>query len=1303
MRVPLWTRSSVLAAGLLVGSGAWAATSYDLLVNHDAFQRVGDFDTPAATVVDGPVGGTFVYRAKSKINGAAGLVNNAVLTQKLPADAIFQSITAPTGVTCANVPSVGQPVGTSIITCTYPSLTEVEQHVDFEVVLPTESTGHEAYASLTAPGNTDVNSGNDQNIPRNITTYKRADLAVSFLSPVDGSTHQQGSLVDYDIQVRNTDSEYAFELKAGEKAVVRISQPEGTAFTGPPTSQDDKWACSAGTDNSATPPVPVYDCTYIAPVGGVAKDTDLPWLKVPVLIEADDGGTDALVSVAGQTQAGVHFYDAYPDNNSDKISINFTPNTQMDMTLAKSVSPAVVDYKATGPVDVVYTLAATRVSGGMMPELPIRITDELPDHVAYQGDVTGSGWSCSAIGKTVTCDLTQADAISSNGNLPALTFKASVDVAAVTLTDGKDVLKNEALLTVANEPAANKTNNNTARADLTVSNNIDLSTSKESSVPLIAQDQEFVYTIAVRNNGPLDAQENQTITVVDVLDPQLEYVADAAAEAPWVCTATNTPWSAGNAQTVTCSLNEGIAANTNKNLTIKTKAHLSGGAKWAKIGNQASVSCPTGRVCIGWTDDKILTNAYEINVSEVYADLSITKEAAITPDSSSYAADASGAEVVYTLKVKNAVPNPLPAGYQASDFQTAKTVEVTDTIINLLNNNVWPDPHPVTGTPRYDNNRFVEASYGFDVTSLPAGMSVDACTYQSSGNHTTKVTCILRNVPVSNDEYSITIKARQFVNPKSSAEQTNSITNTAEVVSSDTAELDVDNNKDEATVELSALTNMTTQKQASFDDDLSPAAAGQKIEYTLSAINQGPSQATGVQVVDTLPLGMIWVTEPSFTGGANPRNCSLSNGETIAPGLVVTAANQTMTCTWGTAFNGGIGSTNRTVKYALRSSTTDYPASVTNSVVVSTTTPETKNDDNETSKVVKLDTPKLDVLINMGHDKDGLPINEGNASKTQYTITVSNSGASTSYATNVRMFDRFPAEGSTAEFQSVDVNVDSVMLQGSGQQRFSTSDCAFVTTEPTGLSCEFDWLAPGETVDIMFTMLATGIDNDGLPVGTILHEATVEADAEDLGLSGEVDADGNPIPVDVDANNTVTDRTSTYDGELVDNPDDLRFVDLSIKKESSITGDEVEVGDEILYRLTVTNEEPKNDLIDGNAIVTDTLPAGLVLVGSVPAGCSYTAPTLECVVTDLAAGASTTFEFTTEVEKLAYGQKIIANTATVSSYGDSNPKNNEDEEEVPSVPPLAPTPVPVDNPLALLALILGMGWIARRFHMRKHA
>ena len=86
-------------AGSLWGNGAVAATSYDLLVNHDAF-RFGGTETAEVDAVDAPVGGVFVYRAKPKINGGSGAVSNATLTQRLPATAIFQGIDAPGGVTC---------------------------------------------------------------------------------------------------------------------------------------------------------------------------------------------------------------------------------------------------------------------------------------------------------------------------------------------------------------------------------------------------------------------------------------------------------------------------------------------------------------------------------------------------------------------------------------------------------------------------------------------------------------------------------------------------------------------------------------------------------------------------------------------------------------------------------------------------------------------------------------------------------------------------------------------------------------------------------------------------------------------------------------------------------------------------------------------------------------------------------------------------------------------------------------------------------------------------------------------------
>lgn len=708
-------------------------------------------------------------------------------------------------------------------------------------------------------------------------------------------------------------------------------------------------------------------------------------------------------------------------------------------------------------------------------------------------------------------------------------------------------------------------------------------------------------------------------------------------------------------QTVTCTLDAGISRtspNNVSNLNIRVRAHIPTGQQFATIANQASVSCPAGRNCV---TPSALTNNATVSLSEKKADLSILKDAAITPDSvpallPAGSTNASGSEVVYTLRFKNALPSPLPAGMTAADFQTAQTVTVTDDVVNLLNRNESTAADPVTGAPRYANNRFVIAEV--DNTNFPNGMTATGCTYADQGSgSTTRVTCTFKNVPVSDTEYVITIKARQFVNPQSNGTQSNTLTNTATVSSSDTAEYTGTGalpNSDDAQVTLTPLTNLVAGKTAAPI----AAQAGQPVTYTLSVTNQGPSQATDVTVVDTLPLGMIWVTAPS-----SGPTCSLSGGATIAAGLEVTAANRNMTCVWPGATNRG---TIRSLTYTLRSATTGYPPSVRNDAVISTITQETTLADNLTDQTVTLSEPQLDVLITMQHTADRLPINQGAASRTQYTIRVQNSGSSTSYATNVVMEDLFPAPGSTAAFVLNGATVTGVRaLAPNGNpvspNRFDASNCAF---SASGLRCDFPWLAPGESAEITFEMDATAINNNGLPYGTIRHEASVRADGERL-PSG-----------DVTANNTVSDRTSAYDAGAID-PNDLRLVDLSITKTTPnlASGASVRVGDTIAYRLTVRNEEtatPPNHLVNGNAIVRDVLPTGLELAGPAPAGCSYTPATrtLECgPITNLNQGATQTYNFNVTVA--ATNAPSLRNVATVTSPGDPVDLNNEDDIEVP--------------------------------------
>lgn len=100
--------------------------------------------------------------------------------------------------------------------------------------------------------------------------------------------------------------------------MVRFSQPVGTVFQSAPSSPGNAWTCVAGTDNSTTPATPVYDCTYTASTD-IPKNSLLPLIRIPVVVEADSGNTPATTSVKGQTMGSADFIDAYPDNNTHQV------------------------------------------------------------------------------------------------------------------------------------------------------------------------------------------------------------------------------------------------------------------------------------------------------------------------------------------------------------------------------------------------------------------------------------------------------------------------------------------------------------------------------------------------------------------------------------------------------------------------------------------------------------------------------------------------------------------------------------------------------------------------------------------------------------------------------------------------------------------------------------------------------------------------------------------------------------------------------------------------------------------------
>ena len=83
-------------------------------------------------------------------------------------------------------------------------------------------------------------------------------------------------------------------------------------------------------------------------------------------------------------------------------------------------------------------------------------------------------------------------------------------------------------------------------------------------------------------------------------------------------------------------------------------------------------------------------------------------------------------------------------------------------------------------------------------------------------------------------------------------------------VSGNETETALTNNTDRVSTQISTLIDLAIDKTGSPN----PATPGQRLTYTLTVTNAGPSGATGVKVVDTLPSGPSLCPPPPARGAS---------------------------------------------------------------------------------------------------------------------------------------------------------------------------------------------------------------------------------------------------------------------------------------------------------------------------------------------------------------------------------------------------------------------------------------------------
>ena len=686
--------------------------------------------------------------------------------------------------------------------------------------------------------------------------------------------------------------------------------------------------------------------------------------------------------------------------NNDAIATT-TVLTPADLAIAISDSP---DPVAAGGT-LGYTITVNNTGPGGSTSLSV--LDSLPASVAFVS-ASGTGWSCSAVGQDVTC-LSASLAASAT---------AAIALVVTAPTSGGTVSNTASVSAMTPDPNAA---NDQATTTTTVNAAADLSIAVTDSPDPVLASGTLQYLIDVNNLGPNTASG---ITVTDGL-PAGNVAFVSAIGTGWACapsgqvvSCTRLSLVVGAAPTITLTVqapseaaslvDTATVASTSSDLhganntaTVNTTVlsaadlsvavldspdpvttgaalsytvtasnagpsqaanvvvtstlppgavfHSADGINWTcgAIGQQ--VTCTTPQLALGPAP------AITINVSAPGSDGAITETSSISADT---ADPTSGNNTASQGTVVNAPsdlalelsasPSPVPA------FSTLTyTIGVTNLgprdATNLVVTNRLPD----------GNVQFLSAS-GIGWTCALAGQIVTC----------TRPLLIVGSAP------SILI---QITTPAASATLVDQAS-----VSASTDDLALGNNSatDTTTVFDSANLSITAT------DSPDPVRIGTNYAYTLSVANDGPTAATALSVVDTLPSGTTFVS----AGGA---------GWTCTTG-------QTVTCTMPS-----LGAASSAPAITIVATAPATAGNITNTATVSSSTfdPNTANNSVSTVTLANLFADLGVTLSDSPDPVQGTP-NQGCGANdcTDYPIIVTNAGPDP--ATGLRVVITLPNNGS---------------------------------------------------------------------------------------------------------------------------------------------------------------------------------------------------------------------------------------------------------------------------------------------------
>ncbi|MCI0379621.1 MAG: DUF11 domain-containing protein [Gemmataceae bacterium] len=889
------------------------------------------------------------------------------------------------------------------------------------------------------------------------TVITQADLTVTKNDSPDPVN--AGANVTYTITVTNNGPNAALNV------VLSDALPAGTSFV-------------SGTASQGT--VTGGGISAIANLGAIAAGDSATFTIVAHVDSALAAGAvlTNTATVASDTT------DPVLSNNTDAETTSVL--TSADISVVKSDGP---DPVIAGN-NVTYTLTIT--NNGPSDAQNVTVEDVIPDGTNFVAASTQQG-GINLVGDLVTFTV---GTIASGATVLAT---VTVNVPD-TIPDGTVFTNTAVALTSSSDP---NLANNTDTEDTAVINQADLSVTKADSPDPVFAGTLLTYTITLTNAGPNSARD---VSLTDVVPADTTFVSFTA-PAGWAVTtpavggtgpvtATNPLVPVGaNVFTLVVQVNSNVANNlsitntatVSESSAIVTDPNLANNSdtETTLVQTQADLAVtkvdspdpviagtnltytvtvtnngpsdaqtvlltdtlPTGTTFVSATASQGTVQGSGTLVVSQLGTITGGATATVTIVAVVAANVPDGSIITNSATVSTSTPDPNPANN--TDTEDTTVINQADVAVTKSDS---PDPviagtnltYTITVTNAGPNDArdvsltdVVPPNSTFVSFTAPAGWT--SATPPVGGTGTVTATNAL--VPVGDAVFTLVVQVN------SNTPQGGTITNTADVAESSTITNDPNlaNNSD------SEVTAVITQADLAVikTDTPDPVIAGTNLTYTVTVTNNGPSDAQSVDLTDTLPAEVTFVSATASQGTVSQA----AGVVTANLGTVTASATATVTIV-------------ATVILATPDATI-----LTNTATVTSATTDTdpsNNTDEETTLVQIVD---LEVVKTDSADSADTVVVGTNLT---YTITVTHNGSGT--ATNVELSDDVPANTTFVSFTApVGWTSTTPAVGGTGTVN---------STTPT--------LAPAATA--VFTMVVQVDAN--VAQGTVLSNTATVASAE---------------------------------------------------------------------------------------------------------------------------------------------------------------------------------------------------------------